>query len=79
MSMGIQSMVPGELAHSGRPYSVQTAEAAIKVLTERFSHVNLDLIYGLRGQTRDSWIVSLGRVLDYEPRTLSLTPLLFVR
>ncbi|MBB4377078.1 oxygen-independent coproporphyrinogen-3 oxidase [Bradyrhizobium sp. SBR1B] len=74
MSMGIQSMVPGELAHSGRPYSVETAEAGLKALTERFSHVNLDLIYGLRGQTRDSWIFSLGRVLDYEPRTLSLYP-----
>ncbi|GLR91154.1 hypothetical protein GCM10007857_78700 [Bradyrhizobium iriomotense] len=41
---------------------------------ERFSHVNLDLIYGLRGQTRDSWIFSLGRALDYEPQTLSLYP-----
>ncbi|MCA6112170.1 coproporphyrinogen-III oxidase family protein [Bradyrhizobium cenepequi] len=74
MSMGIQSMEPGELAHSGRPYSVETAKAAIKALIERFSHVNLDLIYGLRGQTRDSWIFSLGRVLDYEPQTLSLYP-----
>ncbi|OAE97122.1 hypothetical protein AYJ54_36075 [Bradyrhizobium centrolobii] len=74
MSMGIQSMVPGELAHSGRPYSVETAEAAIEALIKRFSHVNLDLIYGLRGQTRDSWIFSLGRVLDYEPQTISLYP-----
>ncbi|MBB4189222.1 oxygen-independent coproporphyrinogen-3 oxidase [Sinorhizobium terangae] len=74
MSMGIQSMVPSELAHSGRPYSVETAEAGIKALTERFSHVNLDLIYGLRGQTRESWIFSLGRVLGYEPQTLSLYP-----
>ncbi|MCS3926142.1 oxygen-independent coproporphyrinogen-3 oxidase [Bradyrhizobium elkanii] len=74
MSMGVQSMVAGELAHSGRPYSVETAEAGIEALTERFSHVNLDLIYGLRGQTRDSWMFSLGRALDYEPQTLSLYP-----
>ncbi|WP_338834973.1 radical SAM protein [Bradyrhizobium septentrionale] len=74
MSMGIQTMVPGELAQSGRPYSVETAEAGIKALTERFSHVNLDLIYGLRGQTRDSWNFSLGRALDYESQTLSLYP-----
>ncbi|WP_197423197.1 coproporphyrinogen-III oxidase family protein [Bradyrhizobium valentinum] len=79
MSMGIQSMVPGELAHSGRPYSVETAEAGIKALMERFSHVNLDLIYGLRGQTRDSWIFSLGRALDYEPQTLSLYPVVVRR
>lgn len=32
MSIGIQSMEPGELAHSGRPYSLQTAKAAIKAL-----------------------------------------------
>lgn len=74
MSMGVQSMVPGELAHCGRPYSVESARAAIEALIARFSHVNLDLIYGLRGQTRDSWIFSLGRVLDYEPQTLSLYP-----
>ncbi|KRR12592.1 hypothetical protein CQ12_34900 [Bradyrhizobium jicamae] len=74
MSMGIQSMEPGELAHSGRPYSVETAKAAIEALIERFSHVNLDLIYGLRGQTRDSWILSLCRVLDYAPQTISLYP-----
>ncbi|MFG3594201.1 hypothetical protein [Bradyrhizobium sp. RDI18] len=46
---------------------------------ERFSHVNLDLIYGLRGQTRDSWIFSLGRALDYEPQTLSLYPVVVRR
>ncbi|WP_029084958.1 coproporphyrinogen-III oxidase family protein [Bradyrhizobium sp. th.b2] len=74
MSMGIQTMVPSELAHAGRPYSVETAEAGMKALTERFSHVNLDLIYGLRGQTRDSWFFSLGRALDYESQTLSLYP-----
>ncbi|MDA9489636.1 STM4012 family radical SAM protein [Bradyrhizobium sp. CCBAU 11361] len=74
MSMGIQSMVARELAHTGRPYSIETAEAGIKALTECFSHVNLDLIYGLRGQTRDSWNFSLGRALDYEPQTVSLYP-----
>lgn len=74
MSMGIQSMVADELAHSGRSYSVETAEAGIEALMQRFSHVNLDLIYGLRGQTRDSWIFSLGRALDYEPQTLSFYP-----
>ncbi|MGY8684393.1 radical SAM protein [Bradyrhizobium sp. UFLA05-153] len=74
MSMGIQSMEPGELAHSGRPYSIEIAKAAIEALIKRFSHVNLDLIYGLRGQTRDSWLLSLGRVLDYVPQTVSLYP-----
>ncbi|WP_342723698.1 radical SAM protein [Bradyrhizobium sp. B097] len=74
MSIGIQSMVPGELVQTGRPYAVETAQAGIKALMDRFSNVNLDLIYGLRGQTRDSWIFSLGRALDYEPQTLSLYP-----
>ncbi|MCP3372750.1 coproporphyrinogen-III oxidase family protein [Bradyrhizobium cajani] len=74
MSMGIQSMEPGELAHCGRPYSIEIAKAAIEALIKRFSHVNLDLIYGLRGQTLNSWMLSLGRVLDYEPQTISLYP-----
>ncbi|MCP3476093.1 radical SAM protein [Bradyrhizobium sp. CCGUVB1N3] len=74
MSMGIQSMEPGELANCGRPYSVEIAKAAIEAVIKRFSHVNLDLIYGLRGQSRDSWNFSLGRVLDYEPQTVSLYP-----
>jgi oxygen-independent coproporphyrinogen III oxidase len=74
MSVGIQSMDASELAHCGRPYSVNIAAAAIEALLKRFSHVNLDLIYGLRGQSRESWTRSLGSIVDYGPQTISLYP-----
>ncbi|GAA4475797.1 coproporphyrinogen-III oxidase family protein [Gluconacetobacter asukensis] len=74
MSMGIQSMQPGELSHSGRPYAIDVAREAITAISSRFAHVNLDLIYGLRGQSRDSWNQSLAEIIDYGPTTLSLYP-----
>jgi oxygen-independent coproporphyrinogen III oxidase len=74
MSMGIQSMAPDELAHSGRPYDVAVARTAIEAISRRFGHVNLDLIYGLRGQSRESWNRSLDEIIGYQPTTLSLYP-----
>ncbi|EPX55721.1 putative oxygen-independent coproporphyrinogen III oxidase [Cystobacter fuscus DSM 2262] len=74
ISMGLQSMHPRELAHSGRPYPVETAVEAIRNIRARFDHMNLDLIYGLTGQTRETWKQSLDQVLEFRPTTLSLYP-----
>ena len=74
MSMGVQSMNTKELANSGRPYPVEQSRKSIDALMSRFDHVSLDLIYGLRGQSRESWDSSLSEIMDYGPTTLSLYP-----
>ncbi len=74
ISMGIQSLQENEMVYSGRPYKVDTAYRAIDALMSRFEHVSLDLIYGLREQTKESWLDSLNKILNYKPATISLYP-----
>ena len=37
--------------------------------------MNLDLIYGLPGQTEDTWLYSLERAISYEPGEIFIYPL----
>lgn len=74
ISTGLQTMHPDELKASGRPYSVEDSIAAIERIRTHFDHCNLDLIYGLSGQTRQSWFDSLEQVIAHQPTTLSLYP-----
>ncbi len=39
-----------------------------------YSNFNVDLIYGLPGQSKDSWFMSLNKVLEFHPSVLSLFP-----
>src|SRR5580658_88329 len=61
ISFGVQSFVDAEAKHTGR---LHTREIALKdverVRAAGIARVNLDLIAGLPGQTRDSWRESLG-------------------
>ncbi|MEZ6188561.1 MAG: STM4012 family radical SAM protein [Planctomycetota bacterium] len=76
ISMGVQSFVEGEARAAGRPLRTAQVEQALQALrAAAFPVVNLDLIYGLPGQTPDSWLESLERALAWEPEELFLYPL----
>ncbi len=51
LSVGVQSFDPGSLAALGRVHSADQALAAVTQATRVFDRVNLDLMYGLPGQT----------------------------
>ncbi|MEX3953409.1 STM4012 family radical SAM protein [Paraburkholderia sp. EG287A] len=74
ISMGIQTMDSAELKASGRPYPVSTTISAIENIRKRFENFNLDLIYGLSGQTYESWENSLRHIVSSGPLTISLYP-----
>jgi oxygen-independent coproporphyrinogen-3 oxidase len=60
ISLGVQSFVTAELARTGRRHTAEVVEAEIGMLREAgFEAINIDLIAGLPGQTRASWIASL--------------------
>lgn len=76
VSMGIQSFIEAEASAIYRPQKPQEVERALEKLARvDFPLLNLDLIYGLPGQTVESWIYSLERVLAYEPGEIFIYPL----
>lgn len=64
VSMGVQSLVDEELKAVGRRHSADEALRAIDVLRSAgFANISCDLIYGLPGQSIESWEYSLQRLL----------------
>ncbi|ULL16871.1 coproporphyrinogen III oxidase family protein [Paenibacillus sp. H1-7] len=76
VSMGIQSFIETEAEAIYRPQKPQEVERALEQLKRyQFPILNLDLIYGLPGQTLDSWMYSLDKALSYEPEEIFIYPL----
>ena len=68
LSLGMQSACQEELNAVHRPHTVEQAdEAAAAVRKAKFDNLSLDLIYGLPGQTADSWHATVEQVLALEP------------
>ena len=72
MSFGAQSMEDGDLTRIGRPGAVhQTITAVAQARAAGFTNINLDVMYGLPGQTLDGWRRTLAYCLSLEPTHLS--------
>jgi len=72
MSVGIQTLQPKELSALGRRHTVKASLDALNHIRSLFENFNVDLIYGLQGQTKKSWFQSLEKLLAYQPSVLSL-------
>lgn len=76
ISIGIQSFISAETAAAGRPQAVDDVFAALeRIKSLAFPTLNLDLIYGLPGQSIESWLASLQIALRFAPEELYLYPL----
>ena len=72
LSLGMQSACPGELEAVHRPHTVrQVDEAVAAAKRAKFQNLSLDLIYGLPGQTMDSWRATVEHALSLIPQHLS--------
>ena len=72
LSMGMQSACDRELAAVRRPHTFTQVEQAVKAArAAKIKNLNLDLIYGLPGQTSESWRASVEAALALEPEHLS--------
>ena len=72
LSMGMQSACDKELAAVHRPHTFKQVELAVKAARDaKIKNLNLDLIYGLPGQTEHSWRASVEAALALEPEHLS--------
>lgn len=72
ISMGVQSWDDGLLNTLGRVHTASQAERSYRILREAgVPNVNLDLIFGIPGQTMDQWRESLERTISLEPDHIS--------
>lgn len=76
ISMGVQSFTAAETQALARRQTHHSVSQAVEIIrTHSTAHLNLDLIYGIAGQTLDSWQYSLTQALRYRPEELYLYPL----
>jgi oxygen-independent coproporphyrinogen III oxidase len=76
LSLGVQSFVDAEARSAVRPQRRADVEAALgRIRDAGIPVLNIDLIYGIDGQTEDSWRRSLDAALAWRPEELYLYPL----
>lgn len=76
LSVGIESFLEPELKQCGRLQQFRIQDHILEqVCLTGFEEVNFDLIYGLEGQTRVSFLQSVQKALHYPIQSLFLYPL----
>ncbi|MEA5567253.1 STM4012 family radical SAM protein [Anabaena sp. UHCC 0399] len=75
-SIGVQSFIESEVLATQRRQTTPQVEAALTRMREAgFPTINIDLIYGLPGQTVDTWLQSIRSALRFQPEEIYLYPL----
>ncbi|MHB1351035.1 MAG: radical SAM family heme chaperone HemW [Desulfobulbaceae bacterium] len=73
LSVGVQSLDDAELQVLGRPHNAAEARAVVRAARSvGFHNLNLDLMYGLPGQTAEGWRQTLRAALELDPEHLAL-------
>jgi oxygen-independent coproporphyrinogen-3 oxidase len=72
----VQSFLDDEAHRAGRPQRRAEVDAALAAIrASAIPTLNLDLIYGISGQTANTWAVSLAAALAWQPEEIYLYPL----
>lgn len=72
ISLGVQSADDAQLSSIGRPHTFRQACQAVEWARKAgFENLSLDLIYGLPGQTAESWQNTVEQVLALSPDHIS--------
>lgn len=76
LSIGIQSFIESEARSVGRVQPETMMEPLLdKISSYQFPVFNLDLIYGIPGQTAETWLESLQKAVQFQPTEIFLYPL----
>lgn len=76
ISIGVQSFLETETRAALRPQRLAEVQAALgRIRDVGFQTLNIDLIYGIDGQTPSTWLHSLNAALEWRPEELYLYPL----
>ena len=72
ISLGVQSWDDELLRLLGREHNVRQAEESFRILREAgFTNINIDLMFGLPGQSIDQWRATLEKTIVLEPEHIS--------
>lgn len=72
INIGAQSFQETNLEFLGRIHSEKDINPAVKRARKAgFDNIGLDLIYGIPGQTKKSWLLDLQKAVDLKPEHLS--------
>lgn len=72
VSMGVQSLVDEELVFLNRRHDAKEAMKAYRDLQSAgFNNISIDLIYGIPGQTLDTWKYTLEKALSLQAKHVS--------
>jgi oxygen-independent coproporphyrinogen-3 oxidase len=71
LSLGVQSFDPRHLKSLGRIHDEREARRAVEIALRHFDNVNIDLMYGLPGQTLDEARSDIEAALDFDVPHLS--------
>ena len=72
ISLGVQSWDDELLKLLGREHNAEQAKESLRVLRDAgFTNINIDLMFGLPGQTIDQWRATLGQTIALQPEHIS--------
>ncbi len=72
ISLGVQSWDDALLKTLGRDHNAHQAEESFRLLRDAgFSNINVDLMFGLPGQTAGQWEVTLEKTIELQPQHIS--------
>ena len=72
INIGVQSFQDANLDFLGRIHSSNDADLTIRWARKAgFDNIGIDLIYGIPGQTKKTWLYDLQRAVEFEPEHLS--------
>jgi oxygen-independent coproporphyrinogen-3 oxidase len=78
LSIGVQSFNDSELGTLGRIHTSEGASKSLEIIGKKgINNFSIDLIYGIPGQTMESWSRSVSKTLEFSPGHISayeLTP-----
>ena len=78
ISMGVQSWDPEMLNRLGRVHSAEQAERSFHIVREAgFTNLNLDLIFGVPGQSIETWQRTVEKTVSLAPEHISAYCLTF--
>ena len=72
LSFGVQSMQSHVLESLGRTHNPANVERSVELARQAgFADINLDIIYGVHGESVDDWSATVASVLQLEPTHIS--------